>query len=457
MPPWLQLLLLVAAMALLLLVPRLMDPHPYSPRKAPRFDLQAARRGESYGVCDPALVDRLRAEVGAQRRDDALRARTRSGAVFCGTQRTLLFRAKVPWSGCFEALPSAKARLLDEVGRLCDDQRRAVESAAGGGVQAPTTRGVVFTGLERHLGLIFRAVLGLRAVNCSLPAEVFVDPDLLPLCEARLAKRLRGVRCRALPGRTVGYVAKFHALLLSSFSEVIFANAGVLFARNPEELLLSAAFRDSGAVLFPDDWGERCRLEAVSGNAAAAQFGQSAWSTHILFQAGVGGLSWRPERVYAQEAETSVVAIDTSRHSAVLALAVFMKDDWDFFAHVFHGDKDIFRLAFLIMQRPFHFSPHLPGTSLVGGGVKAIVHFFGNSSLPFFFSLRGSLDPEAFRNVYRLRPEFDSAASACSLDKSERLYRPLTAAEDGYDGNLWVKHFGGLNSLTDARWSLGGK
>ena len=89
-------------------------------------------------------------------------------------------------------------------------------------------------------------------------------------------------------------MAKFHALLLSSFTENIFINAGVLFARNPVEVLDSPEFRAHGAVLFPDDWGEQCRLEAAS------QFGQTAWSTHVLFEAQVGGLSWRPERAYAQ-------------------------------------------------------------------------------------------------------------------------------------------------------------
>ena len=308
--------LLVAALLLAvaaLLLPRLLNPYPYNPRPTFLFDLPAARRGETYGVCDAALLSRLRGQVDAHRDDKAFKEQIRSGAVFCGTQRTLM-RRKVPWSGCFEALASAKSRLLDQIERLCIDQQRAVEMLRSSGNQSldavsskildsmvrPAPRGVVFTGLSRHFEFIFRAVLQLRAVNCSLPVEVFVNPDLLPECTASITSHLRSVRCRSLPGRTVGYVAKFHALLLSSFVENIFVNAGVLFVRNPTEVLDSPDFRTHGAVLFPDDWGEQCRLDAASGNAAAAQFGQTAWSTHVLFKAEVGGLSWRPERAYAQ-------------------------------------------------------------------------------------------------------------------------------------------------------------
>ena len=76
----------------------------------------------------------------------------------------------------------------------------------------------------------------------------------------------------------------------SSFVESIFVIVGVLFGRNPTEVLDSPEFRTHGAVLFPDDWGEQCRVEGASGNAVAAQLGYTAWSTHVLFKAEMGGL-----------------------------------------------------------------------------------------------------------------------------------------------------------------------
>ena len=139
-----------------------------------------------------------------------------------------------------------------------------------------------------------------------------------------------------------------------------------------------------------------------------------------------------------------MVAVDVSRHGAALALAVFMKDDWRFFAHTFHGDKDIFRLAFLIMRTPFHFNPHLPGSSLVGGGCNALVHFFGDSSLPLFFSQRGAFTLEVVRHVFRLREELRGAVSVCNAVKTAKTYRPLTLAEDGYDADAMTAQIADL-------------
>ena len=82
-----------------------------------------------------------------------------------------------------------------------------------------------------------------------------------------------------------------------------------------------------------------------------------------------------------QEAETSVVAMDVSRQAAVLALAVFMKDDWSLFARTFHGDEDIFRMACLITRSPLFFNRLLPDSSIIGGGCNALVHWQALQSL----------------------------------------------------------------------------
>ena len=146
-----------------------------------------------------------------------------------------------------------------------------------------------------------------------------------------------------------------------------------------------------------------------------------------------------------------MVAVDMSRHAAVLALAVFMKDDWSFFAHTFHGDKDIFRLAFLIMRSQFYFNRHLPGSSIVGGGWNALVHFFGDSSLPLFFNQRGIFTIEAFRNVFRVRQE---AVSVCNSEKTSKVYRPLTLTEDGFDSDALAAQISALVRVAEAKWSL---
>jgi hypothetical protein len=239
-----------------------------------------------------------------------LKASTETGDTYCGVHRTFLFRKRVnTWPGCYEGILQGKRLFLDSIARLCADQDTAIALYRDNSTSASATRlalldarphrrGVVFTGLEKHLlPGVLTSIVSLRLVNCSLPVEVFVDPGLLAHCITAIARKMRSVRCRSLPGTTVGYVAKFHALLLCSFAEAVLVNAGVLFLRNPVEILYSQAFKDTGAVLFPDFWGEQCRLDRDRG---AVQFGHTAWSTHVIYKAAVGGLTWTSERKYAQ-------------------------------------------------------------------------------------------------------------------------------------------------------------
>lgn len=277
---------------------------------------------------------------------------------------------------------------------------------------------------------------------------MFVDPELLGQCTGQVARQFRLVRCRSLPGHTVGYVAKFHTLLLTSFSRALLVSAEVLFARSPEEVLDSAAFEEHGAVLWPDLWGDDCRVSRVNS------FGQSAWANNVMGRARVGGLEWRHVREMAQEAETGVVAVDTTRHSAALDLGVFMKDDDLFFAKLFHGDKDIFRLAFLLLGASFHFVPHLPALSMAAGAHMhdSIVHFFGDDPAPLFFNQMRSKSSAAFRHLWRLRPELRALPSVCST-LAQNHYEEVTNSSGSYSGERMALIYEELQAATDRRWS----
>lgn len=89
-------------------------------------------------------------------------------------------------------------------------------------------------------------------------------------------------------------------------------------------------------------------------------------------------------------------------------------EDTKFLKKIVNGDKDIFRLIFLLMGEPFHFVPHFPGYSFGNAQRDCLVHFFGHGDgTPFFFHQLKTRDPSAFKTILRLPRSMWGDPSAC--------------------------------------------
>ena len=85
--------------------------------------------------------------------------------------------------------------------------------------------------------------------------------------------------------------------------------------RNPSELFDSSEFKEYGSVWWPDLWGEQCRLENE------VPYGETAFSTHIVYQAEIMDLKWSNQRNISQESETFLFVLDLNRHMPLLYLS----------------------------------------------------------------------------------------------------------------------------------------
>ena len=423
-------------------------------------------QGEQYAVC--ATLPHLLASVSDYKTTDKdmsdVKEAQRRESLWCGMERSLFSKEKLPWSGCSSSrLDAAKLEMLQRVKEICDHQSAAnlmvrdptltkVHNHTHPMVVKPQSRGVVYTGTTRHFKRLYQSILSLTFVS-SLPVEIFTDMTKVSFCKGKLANAFPAlnVTCRALPFLVNGFAAKFYAIKMSSFSDVLFIDADVILCRDPEEVLNSEEYKEFGSIQWPDLWGEQCRLQ---NNKA---FGQTAFSTHVVFKAHVMGLEWRNQRNISQEAETSFSAIDLNRHLALVELSIFLMES-SFFSELIYGDKDAMRYAHLMMDVPFFFVPQLPAISveLPSNRRDSLAHFFGNNTSPMLFHQLKTRNPESMRAVFRLRDELKDLPSLCVDSISEATHAKMDLSNSAYDPEQGVSLARRIYEKADEYWNATG-
>jgi hypothetical protein len=128
------------------------------------------------------------------------------------------------------------------------------------------------------------------------------------------------------------WLLKPWALLHSDFREVLYLDADSFPVRNPDYLFDHPAYKETGAVFWPD-------------------IGVTAKENLIWQDMGV------PYRL-EPEFESGQMLIDTVRHREPLELALEMNLQAEKYYQMIWGDKDTFRFAFHKYGRPFTMIPH---------------------------------------------------------------------------------------------------
>ncbi|KAJ3277584.1 hypothetical protein HK104_003180, partial [Borealophlyctis nickersoniae] len=212
-------------------------------------------------------------------------------------------------------------------------------------------RGIVLTAGNQHTQ--DRTLLLLRILrnryNCTLPAEVFHYPGEM---NATDAKKFEALNARAVEvkeatkdaGSWKSYQLKAEAILLSSFSDVLYLDSDNIPLRDPTFLFDSAEYAATGALFWMD-----------------------FWKTHP------SNLVWRVLNMDCRdewEMESGQMVVDKKRHIAALNLAHFMCMRRDFWFQLSGGDKDTFRFAFYALSHPFHY----PSTYLTFVGTNSTLN-----------------------------------------------------------------------------------
>lgn len=210
-------------------------------------------------------------------------------------------------------------------------------------------RGIVISGFDAVAPYIATAVTSFRQMGCELPVEVFYlgDDDLGD--ESReILEAIPGVTTRNLQQMVTdkgweikGFSSKAFAILMSSFREVLFLDADVIFFRDPEILFDDPAYADTGALFFRDrlvtPQYKRKFLRQILPKPVSAKARKSYY--------------WTGESSEMQE--SGVIVVDKWRHfTSLLTVTRLNGPDRDDSIEgkgvysFFYGDKETFWLGF---------------------------------------------------------------------------------------------------------------
>jgi len=213
-------------------------------------------------------------------------------------------------------------------------------------------------------------------LGCKLPVEVWHWGELTP-AECDAAGAFGGApdlfRCRdfreLLPFRIHGYQSLMAAVMCSSFREVLFFAADVVLLRDPAGRLgfESAAFRATGAVLWPDLYNF-AHTEMDDHPEGVRQFAGDTRPQHVLWR--LFDVERDPrEAPHFFSQDTGLILLDKRRHWRALAVNWLMNLEQEphrFFytpaegagapggMGVLWGDKDTLRWSLLWARSPFH-------------------------------------------------------------------------------------------------------
>ncbi|KAG4055927.1 hypothetical protein PC123_g8996 [Phytophthora cactorum] len=214
--------------------------------------------------------------------------------------------------------------------------------------------GIVMVVYPKLLSSVFASISILRSYNCTLPIELWISqPEVVRTPSMRttlemLQQRFSNVTVETIIDPTIaGFSTKIHAVQHSKFENVLFLDADNVPVRDPTFLFETQEFRQHGAIFWPDFWHPEKTIFNIQRESLL-------WELVDL------------PFVDMFEQESGQILID--RRRAAIALEVLM-----FFAYhrpshferlvLAHGDKDLFRLAWMKTQTPFYMMPFPPASA----------------------------------------------------------------------------------------------
>ncbi|KAG7388587.1 hypothetical protein PHYBOEH_007797 [Phytophthora boehmeriae] len=234
------------------------------------------------------------------------------------------------------------------------EARKAVEKALVPGFklpnvltdQAPPRDGIVVVVYPKMVASAYAMIRVLREeFHCQLPIELWYCPQelysfpgpLLPLQQLAYSDVTISFHKIKDP-RAMGFGAKIFSIYHSSLDRVLFLDADNVPVQDPSFLFKSDEFEDTGAIFWPDYWHPIKTIFNIH-------------DTSMLWE-----LLDMPF-IDMFEQESGQLLIDRRRHAAPLKLAsfyMFHRPNHFEKLKVAHGDKDLFRLAWLKLEAPFY-------------------------------------------------------------------------------------------------------
>ncbi len=217
---------------------------------------------------------------------------------------------------------------------------------------------VIAAGGEFYLINAYVNLSVLRHLGCQLPVEIWYigQNEYVP----HLIEKLEGLgaHCRDItevfPYSIKGFEVKAHAILASSFQEVMLLDADNVALDDPEYLFYSTDYLKTGALFWPDS--------------------STLKATNPLFET----LNLQPRDMRAQE--SGQLIIDKARCWEALNLSVHMNKESHYYYEHIYGDKDTFQLGWLATKTPFGMVKFLPGLVFKVAGDLSFSSFLQRNS-----------------------------------------------------------------------------
>ncbi|KAG7381629.1 hypothetical protein PHYPSEUDO_005787 [Phytophthora pseudosyringae] len=238
---------------------------------------------------------------------------------------------------------------------------------------ASHSEGILMVIYPKLLVSAYASIRALRAVNCTLPVELwYIESEmdtgngasLLDDIPKNLQEGYGPLSLHPITDpRVAGFNSKVWAITHTEFTFVLFLDADNVPVRDPSYLFKTPEFVQMGAVFWPDFWHP----------------------AHTIFNINEGSLLWELlDMPYTDmfEQESGQLVVDKTKSAAALRmLSLFAFHDPNLFSRykLVHGDKDLFRLAWLKTETPFHMVANPPG---IAGTVRE-TKFCGMSMVQF--------------------------------------------------------------------------
>ncbi|KAE8886524.1 hypothetical protein PF002_g10988 [Phytophthora fragariae] len=238
-----------------------------------------------------------------------------------------------------DAIIAAKRRELEEEGgaQLRGSEKNGTMEAA---------RGVVMVVYPKLLHSVHATVRLLRGYGCKLPVELwFLESEMgaTPLDSSRvlqsLVKDYGPVTLRGITDDlVVGFTSKVYALANSGLDQLLFLDADNAPVRDPTYLFDSPEFLKTGSVFWPDFWTPANTIFNIKAESLIWELVGTPFVDMFEQESGQLLIDRRQTAVALQVAQ--FLAMREPRHLERLRLS--------------YGDKDLFRLAWLKTNTPFH-------------------------------------------------------------------------------------------------------
>ncbi|ETP53083.1 hypothetical protein F442_01986 [Phytophthora nicotianae P10297] len=341
------------------------------------------------------------------------------------------------------------------------------------------SEGILMVIYPKLLVSAYASIRALRAVNCTLPVELwYIESEmdigngnsLLDDIPKNLQEEYGPLTLHPITdARVAGFNSKVYAIIHTEFEHVLFLDADNVPVRDPSYLFKTPEFLQTGAIFWPDFWHPANTIFNINENSLLWELLDMPYTDMF-------------------EQESGQLVIDKTKSSTALRmLSLFAFHDPNIFSRykLVHGDKDLFRLAWLKTKTTFHMIANPPGIAGTVRGTKfcgmSMAQFDTNGEVLFLHrnaqKLKGGLgakrkpDEKIWTHLQRFRyraasphaPEVEATfeASKPTLPPNEKIDSPHVPV-----GNLNMPYsllrqkysvhiFNGAPEFDETQWCYG--